>query len=224
MAVMGASMISQRNATRFVEYKLDTSLLRTIERSAPRSLPLGVRRFSGYEEFASQTVARTESATAEVVLIFELAPALSIAEGGRFVRHHDGFIAGLSDAPTRTLHNGYQSGVQVNLSALSARRLLGIPLAEIAYRNVAIADVLSAVQRDRLHELIDSVSWDQRLDAVEALVALPGVRAAPKCMRELAWVIDRIERSAGAVRIAALARELGWAIAAGSAGSARRLA
>jgi AraC-like DNA-binding protein len=194
---------------RVAEHRLAESVLRTA------SHPLDPRcvRFTescyGYEEHSPGPLARSEFATASVVMIFEIGAPLRVSNGARDVRHAGGFVAGLHDGPTRTEHDGHQAGVQLNLSALAARELLGIPLAELAHDVVALADALPRAHRELPRRLGELATWEARLDAVESLLLRPP--APPRAgFAELTWAVAQIERSRGAVRTSALARELGW--------------
>jgi AraC-like DNA-binding protein len=169
----------------------------------------------GYEERAPGEVARSEFANASVVVILETAAPIRVGEPGREARHAGGFVAGIHDGPTRTAHDGHQAGVQLNLSAPAARLVLGMPLRELAHRVVAAVDVLPRPQRGLPSQLGELASWDERLDAVDALLARATEAKRPAGFCELAFAVASIERTRGAVRIAALARELG--------GSERRL-
>jgi AraC-like DNA-binding protein len=194
-------------SVRVAEHRLAGSVLRT----ASRPLDPRCARFTdgcyGYEEHSPGPLARSEFATASLVMIFEIGAPLRVSNGVRDVRHAGGFVAGLHDGPTRTEHGGHQAGVQLNLSALAARELLGIPLAELAHDVVALADALPRAHCELPRRLGELATWEARLDAIESLLLRP---PAPPRFAELAWAVGQIERSRGAVRMSALARELGW--------------
>ncbi len=195
---------------RVVEHRLPESVLHVFETPLdPRCARLAPGGCYGYEERSAAPLVRSEFATASLVMIFEIGAPLRVSNGGRNERHPGGFVGGLQDGPTRTEHAGHQAGVQLNLSALAARELLGIPLAELAHDVVALADALPRAQRELPRRLGELATWEERLDAVAALLRrLPEPPRAEHA--ELAWAVAQIERSRGAARIAALARELGW--------------
>ncbi len=194
---------------RVAEHRLADSVLCI----AARPLDPRCARFTegcyGYEEHSAGALARSEFATASLVMIFEIGAPLRVSNGACDVRHAGGFVAGLHDAPTRTSHAGHQAGVQLNLPALAARELLGIPLAELAHDVVALADALPRAHRQLPRQLGELATWEARLDAVEAL--LLHTPEPPRAgFAELAWAVAQIERSRGAVRMRTLTRELGW--------------
>ena len=106
-----------------------------------------------------------------------------------------------------TEYSGEQRGIQVNLTPLGARRLLGLPMAELARRVVAIEDLLGA---ERLVErLQDAPDWDARFALLDAVLLRRLRDAAPVAPQlEHAWA--RLRAGDGAVEIATLAAEVGW--------------
>jgi AraC-like DNA-binding protein len=207
--VLGAER-SRRDSARIVEHALAGSTLRVAERPlTPRCAAYARSRY-GYEEHAAGEVARSEFANASVVVILEIAEPLRVGELGRDAQYAGGFVAGIHDGPTRTAHDGHQAGVQLDLSPLAARLVLGVPLAELAHRVVAAADALPRAYRALPARLAELDSWDARLDAVDELLASAAGAKLPAGFRELAWAVAQIEQRAGGVRVAALARELGW--------------
>lgn len=195
---------------RVAEHRLPESVLRVASRPLdPRCARLAPGGCYGYEERSAAPLVRSEFATASLVLIFEIGAPLRVSNGMRDVRHAGGFVAGLHDGPTRTEHGGHQAGLQLNLAALAARELLGLPLAELAHDVVALADALPRTHRELPRRLGELATWGARLDAVEALLLRPP--EPPRAgFAELAWAVAQIERSRGAVRMRALSRELGW--------------
>ena len=95
-----------------------------------------VRRAADFHERAAP-LRRLESPFAGVVLIVSLGPDMEI-DG-----HATGsFVAGVWDRPTVTGHHGEQDGLPALPRPDGARRLLGVPGAELANRLVALEDVL----------------------------------------------------------------------------------
>jgi AraC-like DNA-binding protein len=195
---------------RLVRHELAGSVL-TLAKRAPDPRSAGwIDACYGYEERAAGAVVRSEFANTRVVVILETGDPIEVGEAGESARNRGGFVAGIHGGPTRTAHAGQQSGVELLLSPLAARRILGVPLSEIAGRVLAASDVLPGAARALPRRLAELASWAEQLDAVDDFLASALRAAPPTRTRELAWAIAQIERRAGAVRIAALARELGW--------------
>jgi acyl-CoA thioester hydrolase len=88
--------------------------------------------YIGYLEVTPRPLRRREVPSADITLIISLGPAIEVFDaahrGGRFTS----FVAGVWDAPALTEHAGYQHGIEVNLTPLGARRLLGLPMHHLA--------------------------------------------------------------------------------------------
>lgn len=122
------------------------------------------------------------------------------------IRAHDALVAGLHTRPTYIRQPVRQRGIQLALHPLAARRLLGMPTAELAQRTWDAEDVLGAGTRqlrDRLHEI---GTWPERLALVDAyFAAQTGCR--PQARREVADAWRRLYSSGGAEPIAELAKD-----------------
>ncbi len=91
-----------------------------------------VRSYTGYVEHAAGPMRRLEAPIAAIVMIISLGPSLLVDS----VRHRS-FVAGLDDGVTVTEFSGEQRGIQADLTPLGARRLLGVPMGELAPRRLA---------------------------------------------------------------------------------------
>src|SRR5215218_2137420 len=104
-----------------------------------------VLRYCGYSE--DEPVARREVAAPAVTVIFSFGSALEV-DGERFASFVAGVDAGFSD----TRHGGGQQGLEVKLSPLAVRPLLGVSARELAGRVVALDAVLGDALTERLAE------------------------------------------------------------------------
>ncbi len=138
-----------------------------------------------------------------IVLVVCAGPAIEV-DGGRFTA----LLAGLYDRPVITGHDGEQAGVQVNLTALGARRVLGMPLAELTRRTVACEDVLGAAGRDLADRVADAGTHAARLDVLEDWLERR-VRDAAPVRADVARAWGRIVGAGGDVPIEAVRAELG---------------
>src|SRR3954467_15710695 len=94
------------------------------------------RRVAGFTEVAEPT-RRREVPLAGAVIVFSLGPDMWVDGGWT-----GSFAAGLLDRPALTGHGGTQEGLQLDVSALGARSLLGIPLGELYDVTVPLTEVL----------------------------------------------------------------------------------
>jgi AraC-like DNA-binding protein len=192
-------------------FENEEARLEMAARPTPGVLRPWIRQCAGYVETATRPVARTELPGPTVVVIIELGPPLRLHEHvdpSRAACFAGGFVAGLDERPTLTVHDGFQTGVQINLAPIAARRFFDLPMSELAGRTVSLRDLLPRDQRTLAERLAELPDWDARLDAVEALLTRR-IAASPARTDIVAWACDRIERTP-AVELKTLARELGY--------------
>jgi AraC-like DNA-binding protein len=116
---------------------------------------------------------------------------------------------GLHTTPALITHPGRQSGIQLALSPLGARALLGRPAGELAGVDVDGSDVLGAVARELHERLREAGSWDGRfalLDHILLRHADLGQQVSPGVAE--AWRL--LTRSGGTIQAGELARRVGW--------------
>jgi AraC-like DNA-binding protein len=176
----------------------------------PRLRPY-VDRYLGYREHAAGPLMRREAAGAFVVLILGWGAPLDVTDpraADRGAHDTSAFLAGPFDGWCATRTAGEGVGVQVLLTAPAARRLLGLPLGELANRAVPVdrLDRWLVRLRDELAGLPDWAGRFARLDAaLAARLAVTGP-VDPGLLR--AW--RRLAGSGGGVGVAALSEEVGW--------------
>jgi len=166
-----------------------------------------VRELMGYVERSPGLLRRREFPGPQIVVIFDLGPTLRLRDpAGRAMRFPGGFVAGLDDGYTITEHDGFQTGIQLDLTPLGARRIFGLPMSELARRIVSLEDLASRRLGQRLGELHD---WDARFDVLESAFCRR-LADGDDANRIIDWAVGRIEAAAGAVDMAELADELGY--------------
>lgn len=172
-----------------------------------------IRDFCGYaERGVPGLVRRTEFPGPQVVVIFDFGPPITVRDnraGHHPYRHPGGFVAGLDDRYTITEHHGFQHGLQLNLTPLGARLFFDLPMSEIAGRVVHVTDLLPREHRCITEHLQSLPDWDSRFDLIETLVTNRLSRARP-ANPAVAWAYAKIQQSAGAVEMRALAQDLGY--------------
>jgi AraC-like DNA-binding protein len=163
-----------------------------------------VSSYTGYAERTPAPMRRLEAATMTVPMIISLGPAL-LVDGAR----HRSFVAGPDDGPSVTEHAGDQLGIQVNLTPLGARRLLGVPVVELARCVVVFEDLLGRDGRELLERLGEAASWKARFALLDA-VLLHRLVAAPPVAAEVEAAWSTLEASHGGVTVQRLAAHVGW--------------
>jgi AraC-like DNA-binding protein len=170
-----------------------------------------VRRYSGYSETGIAPVRRREPISGDVVLIIAWGPSMRFEwplaphdPGGTW----DSFLVGMHAPVTITEHDGVAAGVQVDLTPLGGRMLLGAPMHEVAGRVVALDDALGPLGAALPERMACARGWDERFALLDALLGNTMLAAAPP-PPDVAYAWERLTRSGGRLAVESLAAELG---------------
>jgi len=134
--------------------------------------------------------------------------------GGRY----DTLVGGLHTAPALITHDGRQSGIQIGMSPLGARALLGVPAGELTSLDVEGADVLGSLAAHISERLRGDADWPRRfeilnellLDRAGASAAATEPGAVPGISREVRYAWQALLRTGGRISVAQLAADTGW--------------
>ncbi|MGH3697384.1 MAG: helix-turn-helix domain-containing protein [Pseudonocardiaceae bacterium] len=116
---------------------------------------------------------------------------------------------GLHASPALISHDGHQHGIQLGLTPLGARVLLGLPAGELAGTVVDLDTLLGSAAGELVERLRSARTWTDRfleLDSLLARIARQRDGPAP----ELGWAWRRLTTSHGRIEVATLAQEVGW--------------
>ncbi|MBC9735454.1 helix-turn-helix domain-containing protein [Nocardioides marmotae] len=119
-------------------------------------------------------------------------------------------VSGLHTGPARIRHDGHQRGVQLALTPLGARALLGMPAAELAGRLLTLPDLAPALAPGLRHlpERLAETPHERRAALVAAALADQARRRAPVALRpEVARALALLARGR---TVAATAAEVGY--------------
>jgi AraC-like DNA-binding protein len=161
-----------------------------------------VRAFHDFRERAPGPLERREIASPHAVVIVDLGPGWEV-DGVR----HGSFTGGLYAGPVTVGHDGEARAVQIDVTPLGARALLGVPLGALTEQVVALEDLLGPDARRLAERLAEAGSSDERFAALDGALLDrldPAARPRPDVLR--AW--RRLVETAGSVRVEDLAREL----------------
>ena len=169
-----------------------------------------VRKVQGYEERSPGPAIRPELPGSHLVLVIETGPPLTLRGPGQSeaIHHRGGFVAGLGPGATDTMHDGLQRGIQIDLAPAHARRVLGMPLSELAGGTVALDDLLPAAERSLPERIADAPDWETKTAIAERWV-LDRLDRGPAPDRRIAGALKMIVDSGGNVDIAAVQHETG---------------
>jgi AraC-like DNA-binding protein len=132
---------------------------------------------------------------------------------------YDTLLGGLHTMPALVTHDGSWSGVQLGLTPMGARMLLGVPAASVANWDAEATDVVGGFAT-RLREVVAArPDWAGRFAALDELLSRRAAEAEADRVREVRPEVRygwrRLRETGGAVGVAELAAETGL--------SARRL-
>ena len=131
------------------------------------------------------------------------------ADAAQAPDRYDALIGGLHTRPALIAHHGRQFGVQLSLTPLGCRALLGLPAGALAAVDCHLDDVLGAPGRELTERFRAANDWPGRFTAIEqALLRVvdDDVRVSPE-VRE-AWRLTTA--NAGRLRVGEIARRVGW--------------
>lgn len=171
--------------------------------------------YSGYRDAGIPPAHHRGLPSPALTVIFTLDDPLTIAKhpdpaqpAGSF----DTLVGGLHTRPALITHEGRQSGIQLGLSPLGSRALLGMPAAELAGLDLHGHEVLGGFASELRERLQTATAWDDRFAILDRAL-LSRARAADErpdvsCEVRHAWL--RLVRSGGTTPVAELAAETGW--------------
>lgn len=170
-----------------------------------------VRRFNAYSERDTGFARRREAPSGLATLVFNLGAELRVehpADTCTTFSGGTGFFAGLHRKHAVTETDGAQTGVQVMLTPLGARQLLGLPLDEVGGSLMDPLALFGAEARETIGRLQESFSQAERLAVLEQMVERR-IAASRPVPGDLVWALQRLQADAGRISVSALAAEIG---------------
>jgi AraC-like DNA-binding protein len=125
---------------------------------------------------------------------------------------YDTIVGGLHTSPAIITHDGRQSGVQLALSPLGARALLGVPAGELAERDLPADDILGPLAGQIQDRLRSAAGWAERFAILDRVLLARTSNADRRVSvsPEVSFAWRRLLRTGGAASVRALAAETGW--------------
>jgi len=171
-----------------------------------------IAHYSGYRQAGIEPTEHRGLPSPYLTLIFTLDEPLTIAEHPdprQPAADYVTLVGGLHTSPALVTHDGRQSGIQVGLSPLGARALLGVRAGEIAVLDLEGSEVLGRFAAE-VHERIRAATgWADRFAVLDEVLCerLDGEGyVSPEV--EYSW--RRLLATGGAMPISALVAETGW--------------
>ncbi len=179
------------------------------ERPPDSALAGVIVRLCGFEHHGARIARRREVAQDLVTIIVLLGPRLAVGGAHAPAVSLGSFVAPLHDSWAVTEESGELCGMQLDLTPLGARRLLGMPMGELSDQLVVPLDAVIGREAATLEEVLaGAAGWDARLDLLQNFVA-QRLRRTSLPPPDVAWAWERLSATGGRLPIAQLARELG---------------
>jgi AraC-like DNA-binding protein len=182
-----------------------------------RVLPAGPLRpyvawYSGYRQVGAAPARHRGLPSPYLTLIVTLDDPLTVAahpDPRQAVGQYQTLLGGLHTVPALITHEGRQSGIQVPLSPLGARALLGLPAGELAGIDVHAGEVLGRVAAEVQERIQGACGWAERFAILDEVLVgrLDSDREPPPAVVQ-AW--RSLLAAGGEVSVKRLAREVGW--------------
>jgi AraC-like DNA-binding protein len=168
--------------------------------------------YSGYRQEGGPPATHRGLPSPYLTLIITLDDPLTVAEHpdpAAGPGSYQTLAGGLHTRPALITHQGRQSGIQLRLSPLGARALLGRPAGELASLDVDATDVLGRTAT-QLHERLRAApSWPARFALLDQ-VLLEHADLDQQVAPDIAAAWQLLTSSGGTIRVAELARRTGW--------------
>lgn len=116
---------------------------------------------------------------------------------------------GLHARPALISHDGNQHGIQLALTPLGARVLLGLPAGELATTVLDLETLLGPTAAELVERLRGARTWTDRFFELDEVLTRTATRE-PRLSPELGWAWRRLTATDGRVGVGALAEEVGW--------------
>lgn len=196
-----------------------------------------IASYSGYRQEGQPPGVHRGLPSPFLTVIFTLHEPLVVAghpDPGQPPGHYNTLAGGLHTAPAMITHEGAQSGVQLAVSPLGARALLGVPAGELASIDVDGTDVLGSLASEIQDRLLAAATWPERFAVLDELLLArmgAGAEAAghragalagppgppgqagsgvPGISPEVGYAWRRLLATGGRSSVADLAAETGW--------------
>jgi AraC-like DNA-binding protein len=174
-----------------------------------------VRAYVGYHEVLDPRAVHHGAASdrATVVLAFDEPLDIGWPEQPGSRAQYWALASGLHLGPVLIQTNGLQHGIQLELTPLGVRALLGLPAGAIAHGLVDHADVPLGIGRSLHARLAAAVGWPRRFDLLEEhllrlLARADGAAATARPEVGEAWRLLATAR--GRLGVEEVARRVGW--------------
>ena len=178
----------------------------------PAGLAAQVQQFNAYTEHDTEFTRRREMPNGLATILFNLGHDLRIehpAATHTTFTSGSAFFTGPSTTYAVSETDRAQQGVQVILTPLGARRLLGMPLIEVGDRLLDPVDLLGRSMRETLDQLQAATTHEQRLAILEPAIMHRLASATDEPAADITWALGQLRATQGRVQVSRLAESIG---------------
>jgi AraC-like DNA-binding protein len=192
-----------------------TAVSESVRYRPPAALRPFVVWYAGYRQAGLPAGRHRGLPSPYLTLIVTLDEPLTVAahpDPRQPASRHDVLVGGLHTSPALITHDGRQSGIQLGVTPLGARALLGVPAGELAQIDLQGADVLGKLAGELQERVRAAPDWAGRFAVLdETLIRQANAHDGTDWMRpEVAYVWQALLAARGDVSISGLARDTGW--------------
>jgi AraC-like DNA-binding protein len=205
------AMTTQQTRMRVVRHESESDRWELVHCQPDSRLRGYISSYCLYDEQTASFQRRRELPSDRVTLIVNLGEPIRVgvhADDDRWSDQPAGFLAGLWDTYALTETRGSQRGVQVDLSAVGAHLLLGVPMHELTNRVVTL-DELFGAGGTRLREAVATAPGRESRFALLDDFFLERLDDARSPVPSVTRALARLHQTGGNVRVRALADEIG---------------
>ncbi|WP_280362015.1 helix-turn-helix domain-containing protein [Nocardia wallacei] len=170
-----------------------------------------VRGYEGYllRGFEGGTHVGMPGTDLTVIITIDEPIDISVSpEPGQGPGSWEAIASGLTVRPCTVAHNGFQHGIQLAVTPLGARVLLGAPVAELGSWIVDLTDLLGADARELRERVSATSDWPERFAILDEMLLRRAADTAIDANLRRAW--ELLTARCGRARVAEVADEIGW--------------
>lgn len=176
-----------------------------------------IASYSGYRQAGVPPAIHAGLPSPYMTVIFTLDDPLTIAahpDPSQPAGSYLTLAGGLHTAPALIIHEGAQSGIQLAVSPLGARALLGLPASELVSLDVEATEVCGGLATEIQQRIQAAASWPERFAVLDEVLS-GRLRSNPADGRqtvssEVRFAWERLLATGGTTTVSALAEETGW--------------
>ncbi|GGG14371.1 AraC family transcriptional regulator [Rhodococcoides trifolii] len=129
-----------------------------------------VKSYDGYRMSGFDAGTHVGMPSPDITVVIPLDDPLELAWPGETSSRFGSLASGLGTTPITIFHTGAQHGIQLALTPLGARTLLGVPASEISDVVVSLDDLLGGVVTEIDHRIASVSSWRERFDVLDEVL------------------------------------------------------